>query len=91
VADAVEAAGQHMDEEAEDELGGRERHRLEARAPVEAVVIPPEGDAVALGRVTCVARQAGGSSSGLSFLAVSGVRRSSGLMTSRIVLVATRV
>jgi hypothetical protein len=39
-----------VDEEAADELGGRERHRLEAFAPVEAVVLPPEGDAVAVAR-----------------------------------------
>src|SRR5580693_7474515 len=50
MADAVEAVGQHVDEEAADELGGRERHRLEAFAPVEAVVLPPEGDAVAVAR-----------------------------------------
>src|ERR1022692_3806700 len=39
-----------MDEEAADELGGRERHRLETLAPVAAVVLPPEGDAVAVAR-----------------------------------------
>src|ERR1700680_5294475 len=44
-----------------------------------------------LGRATCVVRQAGGLSLGSFFLGTSGVRRSSGLMTSRMVLVATRV
>jgi hypothetical protein len=44
-----------------------------------------------LGRATRAARQAGGSSLGSFFLGLSGVRRSNGLMTSRIVLVATRV
>ena len=44
-----------------------------------------------LGRATRAARQAGALTLGSFFLGVSGVRRSSGLMTSRIVLVATRV
>ena len=43
------------------------------------------------GRDTRAARQAGGSGSGLSCLAISALMRSSGLMTSRNVLVATRV
>ena len=44
-----------------------------------------------LERATRAARQAGGSPLGILFLGLSGVRRSSGLMTSLIVLVATRV
>jgi hypothetical protein len=43
------------------------------------------------GRATRAARQAGGAGLRSSFLTISGVRRSSGLITSRIVLVATRV
>src|ERR1700674_3544510 len=48
MADAMEAVWQHMDEEAADELAGRERHGLEALAPVTAVILPLEGDAVAV-------------------------------------------
>jgi hypothetical protein len=47
---AVEAAGRHMDEEAADELVYVERHRLEPFAPVAALVLPSEGDAVAIER-----------------------------------------
>ena len=47
VADAVEAVRQHMDQEAADELVGCERHHLVALAAFGAVVLPPEGDAVA--------------------------------------------
>ena len=46
VADAVEAAGQHVDEEAADELVARQRHDLVPLAAFDAVVLPPEGDAV---------------------------------------------
>ena len=45
VADTVEAAGQHMQEKAADELGGVERHGLEPVAAFDAVVLPSEGDA----------------------------------------------
>src|SRR3977135_1688396 len=46
VADAVEALGQDVDQEAADELIGGERHPLVSRAAVGAVVLVPEGDAV---------------------------------------------
>ena len=39
VADAVEAAGQHVQEKAADELVGRERHGLEPVAAFDAVVL----------------------------------------------------
>ena len=45
VADAMEAAGQHMQQEAAHELAGLQRHRLVARAALGAVVLPAEGDA----------------------------------------------
>ena len=45
VADAVEAARQHVQEKAADELGGVERHGLEAVAAFDPVVLPLEGDA----------------------------------------------
>ena len=48
MADAVEAVGQHVAEEAADELGGRERHGLGALAGVKEVILPPEGDALAV-------------------------------------------
>ncbi len=40
VADAVQAFGQDVDEEAADELGGGERHLLVSIATVAAVVLP---------------------------------------------------
>ena len=43
VADAMEAAGQDVDQEAADELVDGECHDLGAVAPVGAVVFPPEG------------------------------------------------
>src|SRR5438309_12034947 len=43
VADAMEAAGQHVDQEAADELVDGKRHHLGPVAPVGAVVLPPEG------------------------------------------------
>ncbi len=49
VTDAVLALGQHVDEEAPDELMGRERHGLVAAGPVDPVVLDPEGDAVGTG------------------------------------------
>src|SRR5206468_3331762 len=46
VADAVEAAGQDVDEEATDELVAGQRHDLHALASLGAVVLPPEDDTV---------------------------------------------
>src|SRR6516164_4423543 len=46
VADAVEAGGQHVDEEAADELAAGQRHDLHPLPSLGAVVLPPEGDAV---------------------------------------------
>ncbi len=46
VADAVEALGQHVDEEAADELVRCERHGLVALVPFAPVVLVLEGDAV---------------------------------------------
>src|ERR1700757_5270921 len=46
VADAVEAFGQHVDEEAADELVGGECHALVSIAARDAVVLPLEGDAL---------------------------------------------
>ena len=45
VADAMEAAGQHVQEKAADELGRVERHGLEPVAAFDPVVLPFEGDA----------------------------------------------
>ena len=45
VANAVEAAGQNVQQEAAHELVGAERHRLVARLARGAVVLPAEGDA----------------------------------------------
>jgi|SRR4029077_17903114 hypothetical protein len=50
MADAVEAFGQHMDEEAADELVDGEGHRLVSRRSFAAVVLPLEGDAVVVER-----------------------------------------
>jgi hypothetical protein len=50
VADAMEALGQDMEQEAADELVRRERHGLVAIAPFEAIVLPCEGDALVVGR-----------------------------------------
>ena len=50
MADAVEAAGEHVEKEAADELAGRERHRLDPGGARDlatgAIVLPAEGDAV---------------------------------------------
>ena len=46
VADAVEAARQHVQEKAADELAGVERHGLEPVAGFDPVVLPFEGDAL---------------------------------------------
>ncbi len=45
VADAMEAAGQDVQEKAADELGAVERHGPEPVAAFDAVVLPLEGDA----------------------------------------------
>jgi hypothetical protein len=45
MADAMEAARQHVQEKAADELGGVERHGLEPVAALEPIVLPFEGDA----------------------------------------------
>jgi hypothetical protein len=45
MADAVEAARQHVEEKAADELVGRERHGLEPVAAFDPIVLPFEGDA----------------------------------------------
>jgi len=50
MADAVEAARQHVQEEATDELGGVERHGLEPVAALDPIVLPFEGDAVVVER-----------------------------------------
>ena len=46
----MKALGQHVDEEAPDELVGGQRHRLVTRGPFDPVVLPLEGDA---GRIGC--------------------------------------
>jgi len=48
--DAVEARRQHVEEEAADELGGGEGHRLVAGATIGAVILPAEGDAFVVAR-----------------------------------------
>ena len=50
VADAMEAAGQDVQEKAADELGGVERHGLEPVAAFDPVVFPFEGDALVVER-----------------------------------------
>ena len=45
VADAVEPLGQGVEQEAPDELVGRQRHRAMAGLPVAAIVLIAEGDA----------------------------------------------
>src|SRR5713226_5123080 len=46
VTDAVEPVGQNVEQEAPDELVGRERHRAKARLAVAAVVLVAEAHAV---------------------------------------------
>src|ERR1700734_943323 len=46
MSDAVEAARQHMEEKAADELAGVERHGLEPVTSFDPVVLPFEGDAL---------------------------------------------
>jgi len=45
VADAVKAGGQYVDQESADELVGCQRHDLDARWSLEAVILPFERDA----------------------------------------------
>ena len=44
VADAVEAPGQNVQQEAAHELVGTERHRLITRPPLGSVILPAKGD-----------------------------------------------
>jgi hypothetical protein len=46
----VEACGQHVHEEAPDELMGGKRHHLVALGTFDPVVLPPEGDAFLIAR-----------------------------------------
>src|SRR5258708_1500966 len=48
VANAMEAAREHMDQETADELAERERHGLVSIASFDPIVLPLEGDAVAV-------------------------------------------
>ena len=50
VTDAVEAARQHMQQEAAHELAGLQRHRLVAGVALGSVVLPAEGDATLVQR-----------------------------------------
>ncbi len=50
MADAVEAAGERVDQEPADEFAWIERHRLESVVPFDPVILPPEGDAVMVER-----------------------------------------
>ena len=45
VTDAMQALGQHMDQEAADELMCGQRHGLVAVGPLDPVILPLEGDA----------------------------------------------
>ena len=49
VSDAMEALGQHVDQEATDELVGRQRHRLVAARSLDPIVLVLEGDVVLVG------------------------------------------
>jgi len=48
VTDAVKSVGQHMDQEATDELVGVERHQLVANVGLGPVILPFEGHALAV-------------------------------------------
>jgi hypothetical protein len=48
VTDAVKSVGQHVDQEATDELVGVERHQLVAGVAVGPVILPFEGNALAV-------------------------------------------
>ena len=49
MSDAMESLRQHVDQEAPDELVGRQRHRLIAGRPVDPIILVREGDAVVVG------------------------------------------
>ena len=49
VADAMEALRQHMDQEAPDELGRCQCHRLPAGGAIGTIILPAEGDAAIVG------------------------------------------
>jgi hypothetical protein len=49
VPNAMEALRQHVDQEAPDELVGRQRHRFVAGGPLDPIVLVLEGDAVLVG------------------------------------------
>src|SRR5437763_3769800 len=66
VTNAMETAGQHVDEEAADEFVRRQRHSLVAARPIDPIVFVFEGDACLIGRnqspvgdgdAVCIARQ----------------------------------
>jgi hypothetical protein len=50
VADAMKAAGQHMQQEATHKLIGTERHHLAAWLSTGQIVLPAEGDALSIER-----------------------------------------
>ena len=56
MADAMEALGQDVEQEAADELAGGESHRLVSARPVDAVVLVFEGDAALVGLDEAVIR-----------------------------------
>ena len=49
MANAVEALGQHVQKQAADELVRVKPHRLPAARPVDAIILPAEGDAGVVG------------------------------------------
>ena len=49
VTDAMQALGQHMDQEASDELMRWQRHGLVPAGPLDPVILPLEGDAGLVG------------------------------------------
>ena len=68
VADAMQALGQRVDQEASDELVWVERHRRVAGRPIAPIVLDAEGDATGIGldqasvrdrNAVCIARQVG--------------------------------
>jgi len=54
VTDAMETGREHVDQKATDELVVSERHHLDACGSVDAVVLPPEGDAAVDGEEAAV-------------------------------------
>jgi hypothetical protein len=49
VTDAMQALGQHMDQEAPDELMRGQRHGLVPAGPLDPIILPLEGDAGLVG------------------------------------------